>query len=144
MKKIIIGITALLLMSCASVSTIAPVGQNTYRVSSQMSGNFPSWPEVKGLSIKRANEYCKSNGKIMLEDKWETHGARGWSPLNAELTFKCIASSNEKEQSANKEVTPNKKSSDLYADLKELKKLLDSGAITKKEFEVLKSKRLSE
>ena len=144
MKIIILSVTALFLISCASVSDIAPVGQNTYRVSSQMSGNFPSWPEVKGLSIKKANEYCKRNGKVMLEDKWETHGARGWSPLNAELTFKCIASSNEEKQTTNNKNIQNKKTNDLYADLRELKKLLDSGAINKKEFEILKAKRLSE
>jgi len=37
-----------------------------------------------------------------------------------------------------------KKTGDIYADLKKLKELLDSGAITQKEFENLKAKRLAE
>ena len=56
-----------------------------------MAGNFPSWSEVKDLALKRANQYCQSKKKYMKEDKWETHGARGWTPLNAELTFQCLA-----------------------------------------------------
>lgn len=36
------------------------------------------------------------------------------------------------------------KSGDIYSDLKKLKELLDSGAITQKEFDKLKAKRLAE
>lgn len=86
-----LGLTfALALSGCASVSDVMPVGKDTYRVSSEMAGNFPSWPEVKGLSLKRANEYCDGLGRYMKEVDWETHGARGWTPLNAELTFECL------------------------------------------------------
>ena len=58
MKKFSIFIIGIFLIGCASVSEVVPVGKNTYRVSSEMSGQFPSWSEVKGLSLKRANEYC--------------------------------------------------------------------------------------
>jgi hypothetical protein len=63
--------------------------KDTYRVSSEMGGQFPSWSDVKGLSLRRASEYCKETGKYMVEDRWQTHGARGWTALNAELTFRC-------------------------------------------------------
>ncbi len=91
MKKIIIFIATLFFVSCASVSEVVPVDKDTYRVSSEMSGQFPSWSEVKGLSLEKANEYCLAQGKYMKEGSWETHGARGWTPLNAELTFQCLA-----------------------------------------------------
>ena len=94
MKKAIVGSLLIVLsFGCASVSDVVPVGKDTYRVSSQMGGQFPSWSDVKGLSLKRANEYCRETGKYMVEGKWETHGARGWTPLNAELTFQCLADS---------------------------------------------------
>ena len=91
MKIIILMLLILTISSCASVSEVRPVGKDTYRVSSEMSGNFPSWSEVKDLSLKRANEYCNGMKSYMVEGKWETHGARGWTPLNAELTFQCLA-----------------------------------------------------
>jgi len=55
-----------------------------------MGGQLPSWSDVKGLSLKQAIKYCTTQGKYMEEGSWETHGSRGWTPLNAELTFKCV------------------------------------------------------
>ena len=89
MKKYIC-IFCLILIGCASTSDVIPVGENKYHVSSEMGGQLSSWSQVKGLSLKKANEYCSNKNQIMEVDKWETHGARGWTPLNAELTFKCI------------------------------------------------------
>lgn len=83
--------TALLLASCASTGEVIPVGRDTYTVSAEMAGQFPSWSDVKGLALKRANQYCDGLGKQMVAGTWETHGARGWTPLNAELTFQCVA-----------------------------------------------------
>ncbi|MEI8645044.1 hypothetical protein P4S60_05295 [Pseudoalteromonas sp. Hal040] len=82
----------LTVVGCSSVSNVLPVGKNQFRVSSEMGGQFPSWSDVKELSIKKAIEYCASTSKTMEEISWETHGARGWTPLNAELTFKCVDS----------------------------------------------------
>ena len=80
-----------LLAGCSSVTDVVPVGKDTYTVGATMSGNFPSWPEVKGLAMKRGNEYCTSLGKNLMLVKTETHGARGWTPLEAEITFQCLA-----------------------------------------------------
>ena len=79
-------------VSCSTVTDVVPVGKDTYTVGSRMAENFPSWPEVKQLGLKRANEYCAELGKNMVPVKTETHGARGWTPLEAELTFECLAS----------------------------------------------------
>jgi len=95
MKKAIVVCLAFLFIGCSSVSPVLTVGKDTYRVSSEMGGQFPSWSDVKGLALKRANEHCTQMGKYTVEKGWETHGARGWSPLNAELTFQCLADSSE-------------------------------------------------
>jgi hypothetical protein len=91
MRNILVLISSLFFIGCSSISNVIPVGKDTYRVSSEMSGQFPSWSDVKGLSLSKANEFCNAKGMYMKEGDWETHGARGWTPLNAELTFTCIA-----------------------------------------------------
>lgn len=95
MKKLIGSCLVVLFSGCASVSEVFQVGKDTYRVSAEMAGQFPSWSDVKGLALKRANNYCREKGRYTLEKKWETHGARGWTPLNAELTFQCLADSSD-------------------------------------------------
>jgi len=87
--KLLIALVAVALCACSSVGEVLPTGANTFTVSCGMSGNFPSWPEVKALCIKRANEYCDKRNKTMTVGSWDTHGARGWTPLNAELAFTC-------------------------------------------------------
>lgn len=98
MKEIIVGVLAMVCAGCVSVSEVIPVGKSKFTVSSEMAGQFPSWSEVKQLALKRANTHCESLGRVMTVDKWETHGARGWTPLNAELTFECVESANSKQQ----------------------------------------------
>lgn len=88
-KASALSLLVIAITGCSSVSEVAPVGKDTYRVSSEMGGQLPSWSDVKALSIAKANEYCQVMGAYMEEVKWETHGARGWTPLNAELTFVC-------------------------------------------------------
>ncbi|MDA3946172.1 MAG: hypothetical protein PF439_05790 [Helicobacteraceae bacterium] len=96
MKKTFLCCFLILFAGCSTISNVAPVGKDTYKVSSEMGGQFPSWSDVKGLSLKRANEYCRERGKYMVEGTWETHGSRGWTPLTAELTFQCLVDSPEK------------------------------------------------
>jgi hypothetical protein len=61
MKARTLAVVALaVLAGCSSVTDVVPVGKDTYTVGATMSGNFPSWPEVKGLAMKRGNEYCMS------------------------------------------------------------------------------------
>jgi len=97
MKKTFLCCLLVLFTGCSSVSKVVPVGKDTYRVSSEMGGQFPSWADVKELSLERANKYCLERKKYMVEKGWETHGSRGWTPLNAELTFQCLADSDEEE-----------------------------------------------
>jgi hypothetical protein len=94
MKPLIIIIIALTLAGCTSVSTIIPIGLDVFTVGSTMGGQFwtfgPSWPEVKALSLVQSNKFCNERGQYMEVIRWETHGVRGWTTLNAELTFRCL------------------------------------------------------
>lgn len=40
-------------------------------------------------SLRRADEYCRGQSKQMRQVDMQTHGVRGWTPQEAELTFAC-------------------------------------------------------
>ena len=90
MKKVLV-VACAILCGCQSVGEVLPVGPDTYTVAGRMGGQLPAWSEVKALAITRANDFCSSQNKVMTVVSWETHGARGWTPLDAELTFKCVS-----------------------------------------------------
>lgn len=85
-----LGALVLILAGCQSVSTVTPAGNGTYMVGSEVRGGFSSWAEVRALTLNRATEYCDAQGKDMEQVDSKTRGARGWTPQEAELTFKCI------------------------------------------------------
>lgn len=90
LRLTIVIVVGLSVAACSSVTEVSTVAPNTYLVGAMMGGQLPSWSEVKALALKRANAHCESLGQTTLVDRWETHGARGWTPLNAELTFRCV------------------------------------------------------
>lgn len=90
MRKAVMLSFALLVTGCQSVSEVVPAGNGTYLVGSEVRGGFSSWTEVRALTLRRANEYCSSQGKEMVQVDSKTRGARGWTPQEAELTFKCV------------------------------------------------------
>ncbi|MGY2492368.1 hypothetical protein [Cupriavidus sp. CP313] len=92
MKKILLVALAsasLMLVACQSVSSVVPAGNGTYMVGSEVRGGFSSWAEVRALTLNRASEYCAGQGKEMEQVDSKTRGARGWTPQEAELTFRC-------------------------------------------------------
>ena len=86
MRKLLL-IIPLILIGCSTVGNVLPISGNTYMLTS--SGHHTSWSGLKESSIQRANEFCTKQNKHMVVVGWETHGVRGWSPQEAELTFKC-------------------------------------------------------
>jgi hypothetical protein len=83
------------LAGCSSVGEVQRTSLDTYAVECTKGGQFwtfgPSWMDVKAMCLSRANEICLGQSKVMIVNGWETHGARGWTPLTAELSFKCIS-----------------------------------------------------
>lgn len=129
-EQICLILMLMTLVGCASVGEVSSVGRDTYTVASNNSGPYPSWPEVKESAIKRANEFCDKKNKTMTIVDWETHGARGWTPLNAELKFQCL--------SKEVQLTTSEKSvtkSDAAKNFEQLNDLRDRGLITQEEFD---------
>lgn len=91
-KIAILGVLAL--SACTTISEVAPAGSGNYTVTTQAMGGMTAWGEIKATSLKRADEYCRQQGKGMRQVDMQTHGARGWTPLEAELTFACDDASN--------------------------------------------------
>lgn len=87
MKRTVL--VCLLLAGCSTVGNVKTIGVDTYMVGSR-AGGFHSWSEIKELAINRASEHCANFGNKMQVLNIQTHGARGWTPLEAEVTFKCI------------------------------------------------------
>ncbi|WP_043345538.1 hypothetical protein [Cupriavidus basilensis] len=80
-----------LLAGCTTVSEVSPAGNGNFTVGTRHMGGVDSWQEIMASSLRRADEYCKGQGKEMESVDMKTHGARGWTPLESELTFKCVA-----------------------------------------------------
>jgi hypothetical protein len=90
--KLPIALTVLtLITACTSISEVTPAGDGHYTVTTQVRGGMTAWGEIKASSLKRADEYCRQQGKQMHQVDMQTHGVRGWTPQEAELTFACVS-----------------------------------------------------
>lgn len=89
MKTILTLAALATLAACTTISEVTPAGDGNYTVTTQVRGGMTPWGQVKGSSLKRADEFCSQNGKQMHKVDMQTHGVRGWTPQEAELTFAC-------------------------------------------------------
>jgi hypothetical protein len=92
MKTKITLATLTTLAACTTISDVTPASDGRYIVTTQVRGGMTAWGEVKASSLKRADEYCRQQGKQMHQIDMQTHGVRGWTPQEAELTFSCTSS----------------------------------------------------
>ncbi|MFP3601738.1 hypothetical protein [Paraburkholderia sp. SIMBA_053] len=81
-----------MLTACTTISDVTPAGDGRYTVTTQVRGGMTAWGEVKASSLQRADAYCRQQGKLMHQVDMQTHGVRGWTPQEAELTFSCTTS----------------------------------------------------
>jgi hypothetical protein len=87
--KTTFALAIVVLGACTTISDVTPAGDGNYTVTTQVRGGMTSWGEVKASSLKRADEYCRQQEKQMHQVNMQTHGVRGWTPQEAELTFAC-------------------------------------------------------
>jgi hypothetical protein len=80
----------IVLAGCASVSQVVPLGADKYMVGSHVRGGLTSWAEVKAMAVKQATDYCTSKNLKVEILGIETSGAQGFTPQNADATFKCV------------------------------------------------------
>lgn len=80
-----------LFAGCASTSEVVPLGGDKYMVGSHVRGGLTSWAEVKAMAVKQASAYCASKNMKVEVLSMDTSGAQGFTPQNADVTFKCVA-----------------------------------------------------
>jgi len=92
MKTILIltGASVLLLAGCQSVSEVTQLGQNRYMVDATTRGGFLSHGETTALAVGKAREFCAGQNKQLETEDTKTAGARGWTPVDSTVMFKCI------------------------------------------------------
>lgn len=84
-------LVALATVGCASVSDVVPLGADKYMVGSHVRGGLTSWAEVKAMAVQRATAFCSEKGLGIEVLSVETNGTQGFTPQNADATFKCVA-----------------------------------------------------
>lgn len=91
MKRIITLLALTTIAACTTISGVTPAGDGHYTVTTQVRGGMTPWGEIKASSLRRADDYCSQQGKQMHQVDMQTHGVRGWTPQEAELTFSCTS-----------------------------------------------------
>jgi uncharacterized protein YceK len=91
MRALYIAAIVAVVAGCTTISDVTPAGDGNYTVTTQVRGGMTPWGEIKASSLKRADEYCRQQGKQMHQVNMQTHGVRGWTPQEADLTFSCVA-----------------------------------------------------
>lgn len=81
-----------MITACTTISDVTLAGDGNYTVTTQVRGGMTPWGEVKASSLKRADDYCRQQGKQTHQVNMQTHGIRGWTPQESELTFTCVPS----------------------------------------------------
>lgn len=90
MKRVIAVAALMVLAGCTSITPVTPAGQDTYLVGVTQRGGFDSFAEVKAKALQQAEAFCEKRGKHMQEVETETHGVRGWTPQEQDVTFRCM------------------------------------------------------
>ena len=89
MRKFLI-IAAAAIAGCTTMSDVMQIGPDTYIVSTTARGGFTTDTEVKSTVIRKAQAHCGSMGRQMQMVTSNNSGTQGWTPQNAEVTFKCV------------------------------------------------------
>lgn len=144
---------AALAMTGCGAGQLVQTSADTYSITS--SGAGFSTDGVKADVYRVANAHCQKQNREMVEVSLKTQdGALGRNPPSADLTFKCLAQGDPeiKRRASGQPIVvisggnlsgEPSPPGDRYASLKQLKELLDSGALTQKEFDEQKAKILS-
>ena len=83
-------VASLLLAACATTSDVVSLGSDKYMMGYQVRGGLTSWGEVKATAVQKATAYCVGKEKKIEVVDIQTSGAQGWTPQNADVTFKCL------------------------------------------------------
>jgi hypothetical protein len=90
MKKYALLLALAMLAGCQSISEVTQIGKDTYQVDATTRGGFQSHGETTALAVAKAREFCAAQGKQLQAAPARTSGARGWTPVESDLTFQCL------------------------------------------------------
>lgn len=88
--RMTLALVSLALVACSTTSPVRQIGPDLYLVDYTQRGKISGWNEIKAKSYDAAQAHCAQMGKQMEEVAMDTHGARGWTPVGAELKFRCV------------------------------------------------------
>lgn len=80
---------------CVSTSDVTPMGRDTFMVGTDVTigSGFTSTTSLASKNLKSANAYCAARGQVMVPDSVQNQGVRGFTPVESNLTFRCVAAS---------------------------------------------------
>jgi len=92
MMKIIVLLACafILLTSCATTSSIAPYGKDSYILSVEDMWGGKSSGKLQVKAAQEASEYCAKQGKVMRVRNTSGQGVQGWTGTSSNLIFSCI------------------------------------------------------
>ena len=89
-----LALSATLLAGCATNSGVLSIGNNTYLITRQAATGFSGLGNLAPASIREANRYCDSRGKVMhLIRLIESKPPYIWNYPTVEIRFSCDARS---------------------------------------------------
>jgi len=79
-----------LLVGCASSSSVAPYGRDSYIISVDDIWGGHSLGKLQVKAAQEANAYCSKQGKVMRVRNTSGQGTQGWTSTSSSLVFSCI------------------------------------------------------
>ena len=92
MRIILLGLIALMFISCAEKSGVYPSGENTYTISNQAATGFSGLQDIKTETYKEAAIFCKQKNqdfKVINLNTTKPPYILGNYP-RVDLQFQCI------------------------------------------------------
>jgi hypothetical protein len=126
-------------LSSADTSDVVPDGVDSYRVMLVAKTGFASSGSLQKKAYAQANEFCAAKSLLMETISMDSKRSRplGGFP-EATLRFRCVNENTDASVRVGTEGQP----ANRYTQLEQLKRLLDSGAITQQEYDSEKTKIL--
>ena len=81
------------LVGCATTSDIVPYGRDSYMLSAGDVWGGYSGGTLQVKAAQRANEFCRSQGKVFVVRNAGTAGVQGWTSTSSTLVFSCVSES---------------------------------------------------
>jgi hypothetical protein len=79
------------LEGCASAGEIVPLNRGTYMVSASGGGGLRTFAHLESLALAKARAYCGSINERMVFVRVHNTGAPTWTPMESDVTFRCVA-----------------------------------------------------